>query len=100
MAYDQGLEALEKENISMLKNDNLRFQRKLKCSYRTKVGGKMMALNGWGAYHTDNLKYRKRFKTLSVYKAIKGILPKKGWINVSNNVTTAPPIGGAAWLRT
>jgi|5B_taG_2_1085324.scaffolds.fasta_scaffold31573_2 hypothetical protein len=22
------------------------------------------------------------------------------WINVSNNVTTAPPNGGAAWLRT
>jgi len=82
------------------KNDNLRFQRKLKCSYRTKVGGKMMAVDGWAAFHTDGLKYRKRFKILSVYKTIKGILVEKGWINVSNNVTTAPPSGGAAWVRT
>ena len=83
----------------MLKNDDLRFQRKLKCSHRTKVGGKMMALNGWAVFHTDNLKFRKRFKIWSVYIIIKGILVNKGLINVSNNVTTAPPNGGAAWLR-
>lgn len=83
-----------------LNNSNLSVQRKLKCSYRTKSGGKMLAINGWLIYHTDNLRFRKRFMVLSVYKVIKGILSKKGWINVSNNVITAPPHGGSTWVRT
>ena len=64
--------------------------RKMKGVASTKVGRNGFSdAGGWQLYHTDCLRFRKRAETNSKKAIAYGT--KSEWINVSNNVITAPP---------
>ena len=82
----------------MLKNlskiDVQRQNRKLKSRHSL---GNARLLGGWLMYHYCGRKFQ-----VNTNKGFKYTVPSNvhRWINVSNNVITAPPHGGAAWVRT
>ena len=82
----------------MLKNlstpDDQRQSRKLKSRHSL---GNARLLGGWLMYHYCGFKYRIKTRNGFSYTVPTTV---HRWLNVSNNVITAPPHGGAAWVRT
>ena len=75
------------------KPNDQRQSRKLKSRHSL---GNARLLGGWLLYHFCGFKFRIKTRNGFSYTVPTCVYR---WINVSNNVTTAPPIGGAAWLR-
>jgi len=70
---------------------NTKPTRKMRSVASTKFCRKGFSDGSWQLYHTDGLRFRTRAEALSMYRMIHGLCDKSGWINVSNNVITAPP---------
>lgn len=70
---------------------NTKPTRKMRGVASTKFCRNGFSDGSWQLYHTDCLRFRKRAESLSMYRMIHGLCEKAGWINVGNNVITAPP---------
>jgi len=58
--------------------------------------GNKKSNGGWLLYHFCGFKFRIKTRNGFSYTVPSNV---HRWLNVSNNVITAPPHGGATWLR-